>query len=571
MDAAPAPGHLWRRRSLRTSAAGAFVPAPFRVADRRRDTADTWTLALEPLRWRLRRRAGAVRDGVRVRGRRGADLGQRPSRAAGRARRPHGARRRRGRRTRSAARSRARCSACAARSATAGRSRRAAGGDVVVVAGGIGLAPLRPVVLHVLAQRAELRRGLGPLRRAHAGGPALYATSSRPGATSSPSRSRSTRRTRPGPGRRRRRAAARRPGGLPSRGGERVRLRARGDDALHRRGAAGARRAGRADLPLARAGHALRRRPLRPLPARADPDLPRRPRLHAGDRSRGCWRCGSCEQARSSPSGSSPPATAASSRCSTSRTSCSRSPARSRSPTSARRRARWPTGRTTSRSSRARSRRRTTPSGSRRSGAPRRRSSPSARARPSGGIQALRNFADVDEFTRIVYASPQYISTLATSTPISDHVTVDFELHGCPIDKRQLLEVVTAFLDGRRPGHPGDERLHRVQAARRRLRHGRATATPCLGPVTQAGCGALCPSYDRGCYGCFGPMESPNTGALVPLLRRLGPERPRRRAPLPARSTRRGAVPEGGPEGDGACLSGRSSPTTSRGSRARAR
>jgi coenzyme F420-reducing hydrogenase gamma subunit len=139
----------------------------------------------------------------------------------------------------------------------------------------------------------------------------------------------------------------------------------------------------------------------------------------------------------------------------------------------------------------------------------------------AGGIQALRNFADVDEFTRIVYASPQYISTLSTSTPISAHVTVDFELRGCPIDKRQLLEVVTAFLHGRRPGIPATSVC--TECKRRGLvcvmvAHG----TPCLGPVTQAGCGALCPSYDRGCFGCFGPMESPNTASLVPLLRRLG-------------------------------------------------
>ena len=139
----------------------------------------------------------------------------------------------------------------------------------------------------------------------------------------------------------------------------------------------------------------------------------------------------------------------------------------------------------------------------------------------SGGIQALRNFADVEEFTRIVYASPQYISTLATSTPISAHVHVDFELRGCPIDKRQLLEVVTAFLAGRRPGIPATSVC--TECKRRgvvcvMVAHG----TPCLGPVTQAGCNALCPSYDRGCFGCFGPMESPNTGALVPLLRRLG-------------------------------------------------
>ena len=72
----------------------------------------------------------------------------------------------------------------------------------------------------------------------------------------------------------------------------------------------------------------------------------------------------------------------------------------------------------------------------------------------AGGIQALRNFADVGEFVSTVYASPEYVSTLATSTPISAHVPVDFELHGCPINKRQLLEVLTAFLHGRRPQHP---------------------------------------------------------------------------------------------------------------------
>ena len=139
----------------------------------------------------------------------------------------------------------------------------------------------------------------------------------------------------------------------------------------------------------------------------------------------------------------------------------------------------------------------------------------------AGGIQALRNFGDVEEFTRIVYASPQFISTLATSTAISEHVPVDFELRGCPVDKRQLLEVVSAFLAGRRPGIPTTSVC--TECKRRgtvcvMVAHG----TPCLGPVTQAGCGALCPSYDRGCFGCFGPMESPNSGALVPLLRRLG-------------------------------------------------
>jgi sulfhydrogenase subunit delta len=139
----------------------------------------------------------------------------------------------------------------------------------------------------------------------------------------------------------------------------------------------------------------------------------------------------------------------------------------------------------------------------------------------SGGIQALRNWADVDEFTRIVYASPEYISTLETSTPISDHVHVDFELRGCPIDKHQLVELVTATLVGRKPRVPTTSvctecKLRGVTCVM--VAHG----TPCLGPVTQAGCHALCPAYNRGCFGCFGPMESPNTASLVPLLNRLG-------------------------------------------------
>ena len=139
----------------------------------------------------------------------------------------------------------------------------------------------------------------------------------------------------------------------------------------------------------------------------------------------------------------------------------------------------------------------------------------------AGGIQALRNFADVREFVTAVYASPDYISTLETSTPISAHVPVDFELRGCPIDKRQLLEVVTAFLHGRKPGIPSTSvcsECKRRGVVCVSVAHG----TPCLGPVTHAGCGALCPAYNRGCFGCFGPKETPNVRALVPLLREQG-------------------------------------------------
>ncbi len=139
----------------------------------------------------------------------------------------------------------------------------------------------------------------------------------------------------------------------------------------------------------------------------------------------------------------------------------------------------------------------------------------------SGGIQALRNFGDVAEFASAVYANPEYISTLATSTPINAHVPVDFELRGCPIDRRQLLDTLSAFLAGRKPDLPDTSVC--TECKRRGLTCVMvADGTPCLGPVTHAGCGALCPGLRRGCFGCFGPMAKPNTAALLPILRTCG-------------------------------------------------
>ena len=138
-----------------------------------------------------------------------------------------------------------------------------------------------------------------------------------------------------------------------------------------------------------------------------------------------------------------------------------------------------------------------------------------------GGIQALRNGADVEEFVSIVYAHPEFISTLATSTPIADHVDVDFELRGCPIDRGQLLEVITAYLTGRPPRISGASVCTECKA-RGVVCVMAAHATACLGPVTHAGCGALCPSFHRGCYGCFGPSESAAPRALDRQLVELG-------------------------------------------------
>lgn len=143
----------------------------------------------------------------------------------------------------------------------------------------------------------------------------------------------------------------------------------------------------------------------------------------------------------------------------------------------------------------------------------------------AGGIQALRNFADVAEFRSVVYAHPEYVATLDRSTPIAAHVPVDLELRGCPVDRRQLLEVLAAELQGRAPRIP----THSVCVECKRRGNVCVTVaygTPCLGPVTQAGCGALCPTFSRGCYGCFGPQDTPNTASIATRLGALGMAEP---------------------------------------------
>jgi coenzyme F420-reducing hydrogenase gamma subunit len=142
----------------------------------------------------------------------------------------------------------------------------------------------------------------------------------------------------------------------------------------------------------------------------------------------------------------------------------------------------------------------------------------------AGGIQALRNWANVDEFVSQIYATPEYISTLATSTAIGDHVKVDFELRGCPINTRQAVDLISAVLLGRKPSVP------HYSVCMECKRRGTvcvavAQGIACVGPVTQAGCGALCPAHDRGCYGCYGPKETTNVVSLTNFYRDRGERR----------------------------------------------
>jgi len=139
----------------------------------------------------------------------------------------------------------------------------------------------------------------------------------------------------------------------------------------------------------------------------------------------------------------------------------------------------------------------------------------------AGGIQALKNFGNVKEFVSLVYPSPEFISTLETSTAISDHVKVDYELRGCPINKNQLLEVIAAFIQKRNPNIPNQSVCVECKI-KGNVCIMVTKQTPCLGPVTHAGCHAICPSYDRGCYGCFGPKEKAHTESIADWLLNRG-------------------------------------------------
>jgi sulfhydrogenase subunit delta len=138
----------------------------------------------------------------------------------------------------------------------------------------------------------------------------------------------------------------------------------------------------------------------------------------------------------------------------------------------------------------------------------------------AGGIQALRNFANAGQYANVVYSNPEYLDYLKTATPIAEHILVDLELWGCPVNKKQVIEVIVALLNNRKPNLPP------YSVCLDCKRRGTTCVmvdrgTPCLGPVTQAGCNAICPAMGRGCYGCFGPARETNTSSMTAALKKL--------------------------------------------------
>jgi len=139
----------------------------------------------------------------------------------------------------------------------------------------------------------------------------------------------------------------------------------------------------------------------------------------------------------------------------------------------------------------------------------------------SGGLQALRNITNSEEWVKSIYTNPEHIKTLKTSTAISEHIKVNSEIWGCPVNTEQVLDAIRSLLSNATP------RIKHDSVCIECKRKGNVCVLitkkqPCMGPVTQTGCGALCPTLGRACYACYGPKENSNSISLGRQFEKFG-------------------------------------------------
>ena len=142
----------------------------------------------------------------------------------------------------------------------------------------------------------------------------------------------------------------------------------------------------------------------------------------------------------------------------------------------------------------------------------------------AGGVAALRNWMSLEEAKRAVYPEPERIESLDRVRPVSETVSVDFEVPGCPVDEELLRYILMQIVVGKRPSY------HRESLCMECKRRGIPCVVvtkriPCLGPIVSAGCGALCPSFGRGCYGCYGLKVDPRVDTLIKRFIEMGIDR----------------------------------------------
>lgn len=138
-----------------------------------------------------------------------------------------------------------------------------------------------------------------------------------------------------------------------------------------------------------------------------------------------------------------------------------------------------------------------------------------------GGVNSIKNIqASQQNVREYVYGEQWDWYDTKLVQPISAIITVDAIIPGCPIDRLEFLEVVKNLLIGKTPSIPDYPVC--VECKLKENVCILEQGGTCLGPITSAGCQAICPSYGTGCDGCRGFIPNPNRIAMKDVLFKAG-------------------------------------------------
>ena len=124
-----------------------------------------------------------------------------------------------------------------------------------------------------------------------------------------------------------------------------------------------------------------------------------------------------------------------------------------------------------------------------------------------GGLYYLKNYHDPEFASKYVYGDKAGCFVSLPVRPVSHYVSVDYNLYGCPMDKREFVEVVRSLMLVKKPNIPNYPICNECRMAENVCVFDKGQY--CFGPISRAGCGAICPAHGRGCCGCRGLVDKP--------------------------------------------------------------
>lgn len=135
-----------------------------------------------------------------------------------------------------------------------------------------------------------------------------------------------------------------------------------------------------------------------------------------------------------------------------------------------------------------------------------------------GGIPGIIDKRERKKWYEKIYGN-KYKPRGIDALPLSAYVAVDFLIHGCPVNKDEVVRIVEDLLAGKPLKYRGWSVCFDCKQAGNECRL--IDKKPCLGPIIQGGCGAVCVSGGSACYGCFGLRKDPNIKALLKILDKI--------------------------------------------------